>query len=133
MSAKEFISIDDDILTEVPIDNVNDIIQRLTNKDSSDDDECNINESISDKEKLSIKSNGSSLDTVPELENFALLHWCCNVRKSAILNKILLSTHRDVAVLEWAGCAKEIHNVSHWLYRLQYLKDKSPRKRKGIR
>ncbi|GBM23908.1 hypothetical protein AVEN_52115-1 [Araneus ventricosus] len=39
MSAKEFISIDDDILTKVPIDNVNDIIQRHANKDSSDDDE----------------------------------------------------------------------------------------------
>ncbi|GBN50321.1 hypothetical protein AVEN_71538-1 [Araneus ventricosus] len=47
MSAKESISIGDDILTEVPIDNVNDIIQRHTNKDSSDDDECNINENIS--------------------------------------------------------------------------------------
>ncbi|GBM36052.1 hypothetical protein AVEN_215876-1, partial [Araneus ventricosus] len=43
MSAKEFISIDDGILTEVPIDDVNDIIRRHTNNDSSDDDECNIN------------------------------------------------------------------------------------------
>ncbi|GBN79283.1 hypothetical protein AVEN_27577-1 [Araneus ventricosus] len=67
MSAKESISIGDDILTEVPIDNVNDIIQRHTNKDSSDDDECNINENISGKEQLSIKSYGSFLDTVPEL------------------------------------------------------------------
>ncbi|GBN33594.1 hypothetical protein AVEN_85720-1 [Araneus ventricosus] len=39
MSAEEFISIDDDILTEVPIDNMNDIIQRHMNNDSSDDDE----------------------------------------------------------------------------------------------
>ncbi|GBM42464.1 hypothetical protein AVEN_139898-1 [Araneus ventricosus] len=54
MNAKEFISIDDDILTEVPIDNMNDIIQRHTNKDSSDDDEYNLNENISDKEQLSI-------------------------------------------------------------------------------
>ncbi|GBL90028.1 hypothetical protein AVEN_178421-1 [Araneus ventricosus] len=69
MSAKEFISINDDILTEVPIDNVNDIIQRHTNKDSSDDDECNINENISDKEKLSIKSYGFFL---PELEKFGI-------------------------------------------------------------
>ncbi|GBO17516.1 hypothetical protein AVEN_119308-1 [Araneus ventricosus] len=61
MSAKEFISIGDNILIEVPIDNVNDIIQRHTNKDSSDDDECNINENISDKEQLSIKSYGSFL------------------------------------------------------------------------
>ncbi|GBL78094.1 hypothetical protein AVEN_143389-1 [Araneus ventricosus] len=72
MSAKEFISIDDDILTDIHIDNVNDIIQRHTNKDSSDNDECNINESISDKEQLSIKSYGSFLDTVPELEKFAI-------------------------------------------------------------
>ncbi|GBN33377.1 hypothetical protein AVEN_253362-1 [Araneus ventricosus] len=72
MSAKEFISIDDDILTEVPIDNANDIIQRHTNKDSSDDDECNINESISDKEQLSIKSYGYFLDTVSEIEKFAI-------------------------------------------------------------
>ncbi|GBL92275.1 hypothetical protein AVEN_121596-1 [Araneus ventricosus] len=43
MSAKEFISIDDDVLPEVPVDNVNDIIQRHMNKDSSDDEECNIN------------------------------------------------------------------------------------------
>ncbi|GBN68421.1 hypothetical protein AVEN_204513-1 [Araneus ventricosus] len=50
ISVKEFISIDDDILTEVLIDNVNDIIQRHTNKDSSDDYEYNINENISDKE-----------------------------------------------------------------------------------
>ncbi|GBM29786.1 hypothetical protein AVEN_238856-1 [Araneus ventricosus] len=42
MSAKEFISIDDDILTEVPIDSVNDIIQRHTNNDSSDDDDESI-------------------------------------------------------------------------------------------
>ncbi|GBN64953.1 hypothetical protein AVEN_221650-1 [Araneus ventricosus] len=55
MNAKEFISIDYNILTEVPIDNVNDIIQRHMNNDSSDDDECNINEDISDKEELSIK------------------------------------------------------------------------------
>ncbi|GBN88562.1 hypothetical protein AVEN_133872-1 [Araneus ventricosus] len=67
MSAKEFISIDDGILTEVPIDDVNDIIRRHTNNDSSDDDECNINENFSDKEELSIKSYGSFLDTVPEL------------------------------------------------------------------
>ncbi|GBN05476.1 hypothetical protein AVEN_240467-1 [Araneus ventricosus] len=60
MSAKEFISIDDYILTEVPIDNVNDIIQRYMNNDSSDDDECNINQDISDKE-LPIKSYGSFL------------------------------------------------------------------------
>ncbi|GBO34275.1 hypothetical protein AVEN_129422-1 [Araneus ventricosus] len=59
MSAKEFISIDDDTLSEVPIDNVNDIIQRYMNNDSSDDDECYINEEISDKEQLSIKSHGS--------------------------------------------------------------------------
>ncbi|GBM54649.1 hypothetical protein AVEN_214623-1 [Araneus ventricosus] len=72
MSAKEFISIDNDILTEVPIDNVNDIIQRHTNNDSSDDDECNINDDISNKEELSIKSYGSFLDTVSELEKFAL-------------------------------------------------------------
>ncbi|GBL86457.1 hypothetical protein AVEN_164610-1 [Araneus ventricosus] len=71
MSAKEFISIDNDILTEVPIDNVNDIIQRHTNNDSSDDDECNINENISDKEQLTIRSYRSFLDTVPELEKFA--------------------------------------------------------------
>ncbi|GBN98129.1 hypothetical protein AVEN_73200-1 [Araneus ventricosus] len=72
MSTKEFISIDDDILTEVPIDNGNDIIQRHMNKYSSDDDECNINENISDEEQLSIKSYGSFLDTVPELEKFAI-------------------------------------------------------------
>ncbi|GBM95429.1 hypothetical protein AVEN_249981-1 [Araneus ventricosus] len=72
MSAKEFISIDGDILTEVPIDNVNDIIKRHTIKDSCDDDECNINENISDKEQLSIKSYGSFLDTVPALEKFAI-------------------------------------------------------------
>ncbi|GBM20772.1 hypothetical protein AVEN_30022-1 [Araneus ventricosus] len=71
LSAEEFISIDDGILTEVPINNVNDIIQRYTNKDSTDDDECNINENISDKE-LSIKSYGSFLDTVPELEKFVI-------------------------------------------------------------
>ncbi|GBN22396.1 hypothetical protein AVEN_14937-1 [Araneus ventricosus] len=68
MSAKEFISIDDDILTEVPIDNVNDIIQRH----SRDDDEYNINERISDKEQLAIESYGSLLDTVPEIEKFAI-------------------------------------------------------------
>ncbi|GBL95031.1 hypothetical protein AVEN_187535-1 [Araneus ventricosus] len=72
MSVKEFISIDGNIFTEVPIDNVNDIIQRHTNKDSSDDDECNINENISNKEQLSIKSYGTFLDTVPELEKFAI-------------------------------------------------------------
>ncbi|GBO26199.1 hypothetical protein AVEN_146847-1 [Araneus ventricosus] len=55
MNAKEFISIDYNILTEVPIDNVNDIIQRHMKNGSSDDDECNINEDISDKEELSIK------------------------------------------------------------------------------
>ncbi|GBM20391.1 hypothetical protein AVEN_222099-1 [Araneus ventricosus] len=71
MSAKEFISIDNDILTEVPIGNVNDIIQMHANKDSSDDDNCNINENISDEEQVSIKSYGSFLDTVPELEKFA--------------------------------------------------------------
>ncbi|GBN52685.1 hypothetical protein AVEN_162502-1 [Araneus ventricosus] len=71
-SAEKFISIDDDILTEVPIDNVNDIIQRHRNKDSSNDDECNINENISDKEQLPIKSYGSFLDPVPELEKFAI-------------------------------------------------------------
>ncbi|GBN65512.1 hypothetical protein AVEN_124379-1 [Araneus ventricosus] len=71
MGAKEFISIDDDILTEVPINNVNVIIQKHTNKDSSDDEECNINENISDKEQLSIKSYGCFLDIVPELEEFA--------------------------------------------------------------
>ncbi|GBO18000.1 hypothetical protein AVEN_3581-1 [Araneus ventricosus] len=70
MSAKEFISIDDAILTEVPIDKVNYITQRHMNNNSSDDDECNI-EDISDKE-LSIKSYGSFLDTVSELEKFAL-------------------------------------------------------------
>ncbi|GBL72112.1 hypothetical protein AVEN_115120-1 [Araneus ventricosus] len=67
MSAKEFISIDDDILTEVPIDNVNDIIQRHTNNDS------NINQNVSDTEQLSIKSYGSFLDTVPEFEKFAII------------------------------------------------------------
>ncbi|GBM41479.1 hypothetical protein AVEN_130943-1 [Araneus ventricosus] len=72
MSAKEFISIDDDILTEVPIDNVNDIIQRHTNKYSIDDDECNINENTSDEEQLSMKSYGSFLDTIPELEKFSI-------------------------------------------------------------
>ncbi|GBM68679.1 hypothetical protein AVEN_255402-1 [Araneus ventricosus] len=61
MSAKEFISINNDILTEVPIDNVNVIIQRHMNNDSSDADECNMNEDISDKEELSIKSYGSFL------------------------------------------------------------------------
>ncbi|GBM27553.1 hypothetical protein AVEN_97070-1 [Araneus ventricosus] len=66
MSAKEFISIDDDILTEVPIDNVNDIIQRQANKDSRDDDECNINENISDEEC------GSFSNIVPELEKFVI-------------------------------------------------------------
>ncbi|GBM69697.1 hypothetical protein AVEN_49066-1 [Araneus ventricosus] len=71
MSAKEFISIDDDILTEVPIDNVNDIIQRHMNNDGSDDDECNRNEDISDKEELFIKHT-SFLDTVSELEKFAI-------------------------------------------------------------
>ncbi|GBN07020.1 hypothetical protein AVEN_253768-1 [Araneus ventricosus] len=71
MSAKEFISTDDDILTEVPIDNVNDIIQRHMKNDSSDDDECNINDDISDKEELSIKSKGSFLDTVSEIQKFA--------------------------------------------------------------
>ncbi|GBM23320.1 hypothetical protein AVEN_107088-1 [Araneus ventricosus] len=71
MSAKEFISIDDDILTEVPIDKVNDIIQRHMNNDRSDDDECNTNEDISDKEELFINSYGSFLDTVSELEKFA--------------------------------------------------------------
>ncbi|GBL82920.1 hypothetical protein AVEN_106427-1 [Araneus ventricosus] len=72
MSAKEFISIDDDILTEIPIDNVNDIIQRHTNKDSSDYDERNINENISYKEQLSINSHGSFSVTVTELEKFAI-------------------------------------------------------------
>ncbi|GBM83407.1 hypothetical protein AVEN_242138-1 [Araneus ventricosus] len=72
MNAEEFISIDDDILTEVFIDNVNDIIQRHLNNDSSDDDECNPIEDISDKKELSIKSYGSCLDTVSELEKFAL-------------------------------------------------------------
>ncbi|GBM88765.1 hypothetical protein AVEN_185712-1 [Araneus ventricosus] len=72
MSAKEFISIADDILTEVPIDNVNDIIQRHMNNDSSDDGECNRNEEISDYEELSMKSYGSFSDTVSELEKFAL-------------------------------------------------------------
>ncbi|GBO43775.1 hypothetical protein AVEN_202190-1 [Araneus ventricosus] len=71
MSAKEFISIDDDILTEVPIDNVNDIIRRHMNNDSSYVDECNLTEDISDKGELSIKSYGSCLDTVSELEKFA--------------------------------------------------------------
>ncbi|GBO34904.1 hypothetical protein AVEN_212470-1 [Araneus ventricosus] len=71
MSAKEFISIDDDILTEVPIYNVNDIIERHTNKDSSGDEEYNINEST-DKEQLSIKSYGSFSDTVPKLKKFAI-------------------------------------------------------------
>ncbi|GBM52161.1 hypothetical protein AVEN_265634-1 [Araneus ventricosus] len=52
MGVKEFISIDDDILTKVPIHNVTDLIQRHTNNDSNDDDECNINENISDKEQL---------------------------------------------------------------------------------
>ncbi|GBN07808.1 hypothetical protein AVEN_208371-1 [Araneus ventricosus] len=46
-SAKEFISIDS-TLTEVPIDNGKDIIQRHMNNDSSNDEECNINEDISD-------------------------------------------------------------------------------------
>ncbi|GBL73721.1 hypothetical protein AVEN_230707-1 [Araneus ventricosus] len=55
MSEKEFISIDDDILTQVLTDNVNDIIQRHMNNNSCGDGECNINEDISDKE-LSIKS-----------------------------------------------------------------------------
>ncbi|GBM01894.1 hypothetical protein AVEN_172392-1 [Araneus ventricosus] len=72
MSAKEFISIDDDTLTEVSIDNVNDIIQRHMNKDSSDDDECNPIEDISDKKELFIKSYVTCLDTVSELEKFAL-------------------------------------------------------------
>ncbi|GBN67323.1 hypothetical protein AVEN_160987-1 [Araneus ventricosus] len=63
---------DDDILTEVPIDNVNDIIQMHMNKDSSDGDECNINQNISDKEELYIKSYVSFLDTVPKLEKFAI-------------------------------------------------------------
>ncbi|GBL74317.1 hypothetical protein AVEN_270948-1 [Araneus ventricosus] len=71
MSAKEFISIDDDISTEVPIDNVNVIIQRHTNSDSSDADDCSMNEDISDKEDLSIKSYGSFSDTVSELEKLA--------------------------------------------------------------
>ncbi|GBM60681.1 hypothetical protein AVEN_62631-1 [Araneus ventricosus] len=91
MSAKEFISIDDDILPEVPIDNVNDIIQRHTDKDSSDDDECNINESISDKEHLSIKSCGSFLDTVPELEKFAI-----SQRDSEMKNKRILTERRII-------------------------------------
>ncbi|GBO44893.1 hypothetical protein AVEN_72671-1 [Araneus ventricosus] len=60
-SAEEFISIDDVILTEVSIHNVNDIIQRHMNNDSSDDDECNINEDIYDKEEISIKLYGSFL------------------------------------------------------------------------
>ncbi|GBO34243.1 hypothetical protein AVEN_262984-1 [Araneus ventricosus] len=72
MSVKEFISIDNDILTEVPIDNMNDIIQMHTDDDSSDDDECNINENISDKEQFTIKSYGSFLHTVPEFEKFAI-------------------------------------------------------------
>ncbi|GBM73868.1 hypothetical protein AVEN_94298-1 [Araneus ventricosus] len=72
MSAKEFISIDDDILTEVPIDNANDIIQRHTENDSSHDDECTFNENISDKEQLSVKSYGSFLDTVHELQKCAI-------------------------------------------------------------
>ncbi|GBL57642.1 hypothetical protein AVEN_225773-1 [Araneus ventricosus] len=72
MSAKEFISIDKDILTDVPIDNVNDIIQRHMNNDSSEDDECKINEDISNKEELSIKSYGTFLDTVSGFEKFAL-------------------------------------------------------------
>ncbi|GBN24211.1 hypothetical protein AVEN_227886-1 [Araneus ventricosus] len=71
-SAKEFISIDNNILTEVPIDNMNGIIQRHMNNDSSNVDECSINEDIPDKEELSIKSYGSFLDTVSELEKFAL-------------------------------------------------------------
>ncbi|GBN90362.1 hypothetical protein AVEN_229835-1 [Araneus ventricosus] len=72
MSAKEFISIDNDILTEVPIDNVNDIIKRHTNNESIDDVECNINENIFDKEQLIIKSYGSFLDTEPEFEKLAI-------------------------------------------------------------
>ncbi|GBL72437.1 hypothetical protein AVEN_115358-1 [Araneus ventricosus] len=51
---------------EVPIDNENDIIERHMNNDSSTDDEYNINEDISDKEELSF------LDTVSEIEKFAL-------------------------------------------------------------
>ncbi|GBN83558.1 hypothetical protein AVEN_125828-1 [Araneus ventricosus] len=72
MSAKKFISINCDILTEVPIDNANDIIQRHTIKDSCDGDEYNINEGISDKEQLSIKIVWILLDTEPELEKFAI-------------------------------------------------------------
>ncbi|GBM83684.1 hypothetical protein AVEN_141922-1, partial [Araneus ventricosus] len=68
MSAKEFTSINGDILTEVPIDNLNDIFQRHMSNDNSEDDECKINEDISNKEELSIKSYGSFLDTVSELE-----------------------------------------------------------------
>ncbi|GBN34771.1 hypothetical protein AVEN_209529-1 [Araneus ventricosus] len=71
-SAKEFISIDNDILTEVPIDNVNDVFQRHKNNDSRHYDEFNINENISDKEQLFIKSHGSFSYTVPELEKFAI-------------------------------------------------------------
>ncbi|GBN71554.1 hypothetical protein AVEN_145057-1 [Araneus ventricosus] len=72
MSTKEFIPVDNDTLTEIPIDNVNDIIQRHLNNVGNDGDECNINRNISNKEQLSIKSHGSFLDTVPELQKFAI-------------------------------------------------------------
>ncbi|GBM73703.1 hypothetical protein AVEN_177751-1 [Araneus ventricosus] len=94
MSAKEFISIDVDILTEVPIDNVNDIIQRNMNNDSSDDDECNISEDISDKEELSIKSYGSFSDIVSELEKFALSQG--DVKMLELLKNTTLLTERRI-------------------------------------
>ncbi|GBM44702.1 hypothetical protein AVEN_103173-1 [Araneus ventricosus] len=94
MSAKEFISIDDDILTEVPIDNVNDIIQRHENNDSSDDHECNINENISDKEQLSIKSYGSFLNTIPEVEKFAISQG--DVEMFELLKNVRILTERRI-------------------------------------
>ncbi|GBN73422.1 hypothetical protein AVEN_127762-1 [Araneus ventricosus] len=94
MSAKEFISIDHDILTEVPIYNVNDIIQRHTENDSSHDVECNINENISDKEQLSIKSYGTFLDTVLELQKFAMSQG--DVEMLQLLKNMRILTERAI-------------------------------------
>ncbi|GBL85187.1 hypothetical protein AVEN_222680-1 [Araneus ventricosus] len=74
MSAKEIISIDDDISIEVPIDKVNDIIQRHMNNESSDDDESFIQtrfgslRSYFQKEERKEKANSGAagFDFVPK-------------------------------------------------------------------
>ncbi|GBM19783.1 hypothetical protein AVEN_208656-1 [Araneus ventricosus] len=72
---------------------MNDTIQRHNN-DSSDDDEYNINEDISDKEELSIKSYGSFLDTVSELEKFALSQGDAEMLE--LLNTTILTEQRVI-------------------------------------